>query len=146
VDPGTRGDQIAWLDPAGAPPALAGLCAAFGELRDGLNRSAYLGLDRFEVQVAHYPGDGAAYQRHRDAFPGQANRRLSAIYYPNPAWQPEHGGCLQLHLPGGSVDVAPVLDRLVVFLSERVEHEVRPARAPRWAVTAWFYGRDALPL
>jgi SM-20-related protein len=61
---------------------------------------------------------------------------------------------LRLH-PGGaddadastdvaSVDVAPLLDRLLVFLSERVEHEVLPMRAPRWAVTAWFRPRDAL--
>jgi SM-20-related protein len=151
LDRETRGDEIAWLDPVGAPAPLADLCAAFAELRDGLNRAAYLGLDRFDVQIARYPGDGAAYQRHRDAFPGQAshgqaNRRLSAIYYLNPDWQPAHGGCLRLHLPEGAVEVEPVLDRLVAFASERIEHEVRPTFAPRWAVTAWFYGRAALPL
>jgi SM-20-related protein len=146
LDRETRGDEIAWLDPADPPPPLADLCLAFVELRDGLNRAAYLGLDRFDVQVARYPGGGAAYQRHRDAFPGQANRRLSAIYYPNPDWQPGHGGCLRLHLPEGPLDVEPVLDRLVAFPSEDVEHEVRPALAPRWAVTAWFYGRAAVPL
>ena len=46
--------------------------------------------------------------------------------------------------PDGPVDVEPVLDRLLVFQSERVEHEVLPARAPRWAVTAWFRPRDPL--
>jgi SM-20-related protein len=30
----------------------------------------------------------------------------------------------------------------VVFLSERVEHEVLPTFAPRLAVTGWFYGRN----
>jgi SM-20-related protein len=146
LDRETRGDEMAWVDPAAAPPALARLCARFGALRDGLNRAAYLGLDRFDVQVARYPGGGAAYRRHRDAFPGPANRRLTAIYYANPGWQPAHGGCLRLHLSGGAVDVEPVLDRLVVFLSERIEHEVLPALASRWAVTAWFYGRAALPV
>ena len=41
--------------------------------------------------------------------------------------------------------VDPELDRLIVFLSERVEHEVLPARTPRRAVTAWFRGPDPLP-
>jgi len=39
--------------------------------------------------------------------------------------------------------VEPTLDRLVVFLSERIEHEVLPSQAPRLALTAWFYGRSA---
>jgi hypothetical protein len=37
-----------------------------------------------------------------------------------------------------------LLDRLIVFLSERVEHEVLPTRAVRRAVTAWFRARDPL--
>ena len=37
----------------------------------------------------------------------------------------------------------PGVDRLVVFLSDRVEHEVLPAHAERWAVTAWYYGPGA---
>jgi SM-20-related protein len=148
VDPAVRGDAIAWVEPERVPAGLAALWAVFLALRDALNRDAYLGLDRMEVQVARYPGGGAAYDRHRDAFPappgGRPNRRVTAIYYANPAWRPEDGGALRLHPGGGSVDVTPVLDRLLVFLSERVEHEVLPARAPRCAVTAWFRARDPL--
>lgn len=138
-DPSLRSDEIAWLDPQGE--ALEALFAAFEALRAELNRGAYLGLDRFDVQAAHYPGAGTRYARHRDAFPGQGNRRLTAICYLNPDWKPEHGGALRLFPEGGPLDVEPVLDRLVVFLSERVEHEVLPAFAPRYAATAWFYGR-----
>jgi SM-20-related protein len=69
---------------------------------------------------------------------------VTAIYYANPAWRPEDGGLLRLHLDGATHDVAPVLDRLLVFLSERVEHEVLPAEAPRRAVTAWLRARDQL--
>ena len=127
---------------------LTELWAVFLALRDSLNRSAYLGLDRMEVQVARYPGGGAAYRRHRDAFPappgGRPNRRVTAIYYANPAWDPAGGGALRLHVGDGPVDVEPVLDRLLVFQSERVEHEVLPARVPRCAVTAWFRPRDPL--
>jgi SM-20-related protein len=156
---GIRSDAIAWLTPDGLPPELTGLWASFLALRDALNREAYLGLDpMMEVQAARYPAGAAGYRRHRDAFtalPGtRPNRRVTVIYYANRGWQPEDGGVLRLH-PGGaddadastdvaSVDVAPLLDRLLVFLSERVEHEVLPMRAPRWAVTAWFRPRDAL--
>jgi SM-20-related protein len=149
VDAAVRGDAIAWVGPDEVSPQLAALRAAFSGLRDALNREAYLGLDRMEIQVARYPGGGAAYSRHRDAFPapppgGRPNRRVTAIYYANPGWGPEDGGALRLHVAEGWIDVAPVLDRLLVFLSERVEHEVLPARAPRRAVTAWFRARDPL--
>jgi SM-20-related protein len=148
VDGAVRGDAIAWVASDEASPALVALWAAFSGLRDALNREAYLGLDRMEIQVARYPGGGAAYRRHRDAFPvppgGRPNRRVTAIYYANPRWRPEDGGALRLHVDDGSIDVAPVLDRLLVFLSERVEHEVLPAYAPRCAVTAWYRPRDPL--
>lgn len=143
-DADIRGDEIAWVAPEEAPPALAALHARFVALRDALNREAWLGLDRLDVQLARYPGGGARYRRHRDAFPGRSSRRVTAIYYLNPGWRPEAGGRLRLYLGESTLDVEPVLDRLVVFLSERVEHEVLPAIAPRLAVTAWFYGRDAL--
>ena len=148
VDAAVRGDAIAWIAPDEAAPELAALLAAFGALRDALNREAYLGLDRVEIQVARYPGAGAAYGRHRDVFAdlpgGRPTRRVTAIYYANPGWRAEDGGALRLHGDEGPIDVAPVLDRLLVFLSERVEHEVLPARVPRRAVTAWFRARDPL--
>jgi SM-20-related protein len=132
-----RGDEVCWL----APDHLPHLHAAFDQLRRDLNAGAYLGLGRFDVQLARYAGAGESYQRHRDAFTsGPASRRLTAICYLNPDWQPEHGGVLRLHLPSGPLDVEPRLDRLVVFRSEQVEHEVLPARAPRLAATAWYYG------
>jgi SM-20-related protein len=145
-DPAIRGDQITWITDEEAGPLLAPLIGRFAALRAALNRDAWLGLDRCELQLARYPGDGARYARHLDAFPGGPNRRVTAIYYMNPGWRPEHGGALRLHGDAAPVDIAPLLDRLVVFLSARLEHEVLPAAAPRLAVTAWYYGRDALPL
>jgi SM-20-related protein len=140
-DTAVRGDLITWVSKEPGT-ALGTLWDAFAELGEALSAGAYLGLGRFELQLAHYPGGGAHYQRHRDAFPGQSNRRVTAIYYANLDWRPEHGGLLRLHLEDGTLDVAPTLDRLVVFLSERLEHEVLPAHAPRLALTAWYYGRD----
>ncbi|WP_224370592.1 2OG-Fe(II) oxygenase [Hyalangium versicolor] len=141
-DTAVRGDFIDWVTPAPGT-ALGSLWDAFVELGDALSASAYLGLGRFDLQLAHYPGGGARYVRHRDAFPGQSNRRVTAIYYANPDWRPEHGGQLRLFLDDGTLEVAPTLDRVVIFLSERLEHEVLPAYAPRLALTAWYYGRDA---
>jgi SM-20-related protein len=138
-DTSIRGDFITWLSPEPGSP-LGTLWAAFEQLGQALSAGAYLGLGRFDLQLAHYPGGGAHYVRHRDAFPGQANRRVTAIFYANPDWRPEHGGLLRLYLEEGTVEVAPTLDRLVVFLSERLEHEVLPAHAPRLALTAWYYG------
>ncbi len=136
-----RGDEIAWVGEGEA--GFSEVWARFEALRAALNREAYLGLSRFDLQLARYAGAGERYVRHRDAFGGPGNRRLTAILYLNPGWRPEHGGQLRLHVGGGVLDVEPVLDRLIVFLSERLEHEVLPARAPRYAATAWFYGPEA---
>jgi SM-20-related protein len=97
------------------------------------------------VQLARYPGGGARYERHRDAFSGGPSRRLTAIYYLNDGWSPADGGALRIHADDGAVDLAPTIDRLVVFLSERLEHEVLPAFAPRLAITAWYRGAEPLP-
>ena len=143
LDRDTRGDFISWVTPEEQGSAIARLREAFAALGETLSAEEYLGLGRFDLQLAWYPGEGARYARHFDAFPGQSNRRVTAIYYLNPDWVPAHGGLLRLYPEGGAVDVAPTLDRLVVFLSERIEHEVLPAQGSRLALTAWYYGRGA---
>jgi SM-20-related protein len=137
-----RGDATLWLDREAEGPALAALRAAFDALGQGLRRQAYLGLGAPDIQVARYPGGGARYARHRDAFRETVGpeRRVTAIVYLNPDWTESDGGLLRLHLLSGPRDVAPLLDRLVVFLSGSVEHEVLATHAPRWAVTAWYRG------
>lgn len=143
LDTQVRGDLIGWVEPEPGT-GLGVLREHFARLGHALSSEAYLGLGRFDLQLACYPGGGARYARHRDAFPGQSNRRATAIWYANPEWIPAHGGVLRLYPEGAApVDVAPVLDTLVVFLSERIEHEVLPAHASRLALTAWYYGRDA---
>lgn len=141
LDATERGDEITWIDPTDAAPAsLHDLWDRLEALRLHLNQAAYLGLRRFDLQLAQYRQYGARYARHADAFRVQTRRRLTAIYYVNPCWIPAHGGVLRLYTPDGSRDVEPLLDRLVLFLSEQVEHEVLPSFALRTALTAWFYG------
>ena len=97
------------------------------------------------AQLAVYP-DGAAYSRHRDAFPDdgteEEQRRVTAVVYLNPEWLPSAGGVLRAFLPpaagGGSRDVEPRGGRLLLFLSGAVDHEVLPACGQeRVAISAW---------
>jgi SM-20-related protein len=138
---GARGDKITWIDADDPPPVLAPLLAWFASVRDLANREAWLGLGKVEIQLAAYP-PGAAYERHRDALRGRPGRRLTAIWYANPDWTEADGGELVAQEPEGPRLIAPILDRAVVFLSDRLEHVVRPSRRIRRAATAWFWGRD----
>lgn len=114
------------------------------------------------TQLAVYSGDGARYVRHRDSHDkGGPHRRLTCIWYGNNDWQHEHGGYLRLYLPhqyrdsddvkNGTntsdqddvgdesyVDISPIYDRLVLFLSGEMEHEVLPSYHQRIALTTWF--------
>lgn len=139
-DEAVRSDELAWLTAEETTGALAEAVRAFTTLRDTLNRSAWLGLRSFDLQLARY-GPGARYVRHRDAFAGQESRRLTAIVYLNEGWQERDGGQLELCVEP-PVLVAPVIDRLVVFRSELIEHQVLEAHAERWALTAWYSARD----
>lgn len=136
-----RGDSTMWLSADDVD--FTGLRAMFENLRCEINRDAWLGLARFELQLAHYAGGGAEYVRHRDAFEGTESRRLTAIAYLNPAWRRADGGELRLYpalANEPATDLAPLLGRVVVFLSAKVEHAVLPTWASRLAATAWYYG------
>eukprot|EP00978_Attheya_sp_CCMP212_P039876 scaffold211689_cov55-Attheya_sp.AAC.1 len=123
------------------------------------------------VQVAQYPGDGiSGYVRHCDRGPScrhesetslsaphedpsknsQTPQRLvTAIYYVTEHdWNVDlDGGCLRLFHGTNQdkvQDVCPYADRLVVFRSDVVEHEVLASlRRDRLAITVWLYGSTA---
>lgn len=130
-----RGDQLAWLDDA--PTEAAPFLAWREAVRRGLHEGAWLRLDAGETQVACYaPGRG--YARHVDAHRGSTARRVTAIVYLNEDWLAHEGGELVAHLATGDVRIAPQLGRAVLFLSDRLTHEVLPATRERWAVTTWM--------
>ncbi len=139
LDALVRTDEITWLTAADTTGAMALAVGCFTELMGEMNERAWLGLRSFDLQLSRYQ-EGGKYARHRDAFPGQDNRRLTAIVYLNEGWIAPRGGRLQLFLEP-PVLVDPVIDRLVVFRSELVEHEVLESHAERWALTAWFSAR-----
>lgn len=130
-----RRDLIHWLDERN--PALAPWRAWTESLRVYLNRQLYLGLLSFESHLAHYrPGD--FYRTHVDAFRGEANRVVSLVCYLNEDWTEGDGGELVLYSQRGPVVVKPIHRTVVLFLSEEMPHEVRPARRDRFSVTGWF--------
>lgn len=141
LDDSVRNDEIAWLAPENTAGALREAVEGFTALMHEVNEAAWLGLRRFDLQLARYQA-GGKYARHLDAFPGQDNRRLTAIVYLNEAWAPEHGGHLRV-FGKEPVLVEPRLDRLVVFRSELIEHEVTEAHAERWALAAWYSARES---
>src|SRR5690606_40913567 len=98
------------------------------------------------VQTCALPISGAGYSRHLDRFKDNPLRTVSVVLYLNSQWQPGDGGELRLHLPEGSVDVAPRAGTLAVFMSDSILHEVLPARRQRASLVGWFRRRPDNPL
>jgi SM-20-related protein len=137
VRPSIRGDRIHWIvEPEGWEGVLLERLEA---LRLTLN--AVLGLNVFELEChyAVYPV-GARYARHLDRSPAGAERVVSVVLYLNRTWSAADGGALRLYTVP-PVDVAPVGGTLVLFFSERIEHEVLATRAQRRSLTGWYRRR-----
>lgn len=145
VIPSIRGDYTRWLDDCPSCAAHDQFLAVMEALRMALNRSLFLGLDKFETHYALYP-PGAGYRKHLDRFQGDPLRTVSVVAYLNQGWQPGHGGELRLHLPQGQRDVAPCGGSLAVFMSDQIVHEVLAAHRERASLVGWFRRRPDNPL
>ncbi|CEL99397.1 unnamed protein product [Vitrella brassicaformis CCMP3155] len=121
-------------------------------------------------QLACYHAKGTFYKRHIDGgYDAKTNngRKITAIYYPNPQdWTESDGGALRIYGPrrnpygrskGGSTppdgdgseadddtpaiqDILPKGDRLVLFRSRDMPHEVLLCHRKRFAVSLWLPG------
>ncbi len=145
VRPEVRGDALCWL--AGEDAAERAWLARMETLRRVLNERLYLGLFELECHFARY-APGAGYARHLDRFAADGaaggERVVSVVLYLNDDWRPADGGELCLELDAGlRRTVPPAAGTLALFLSDRIWHEVRPARRERWSVTGWFRRRAA---
>lgn len=144
-----RRDEIRWIE--GGSAAERDWLQWSNRLRIFLNRRLFLGLFSFESHFAHYP-PGAFYKKHVDAFKGNprqdiTNRVLSVVAYFNPGWLAEDGGELALFDEGQVepfLNVMPAFGTLVVFLSEEVPHEVRPAKRDRYSIAGWYRVNNSL--
>jgi SM-20-related protein len=131
-----RGDYIQWLDKQHAPQAAKIYLNRLEELIQFLNQALFLSLKDFEVHFTVYP-IGSFYKRHLDQFKHDGHRRLSVICYLNNGWTEKHGGQLRIFLPDGANDLLPLAGRLVIFRSDKLEHEVLEAKRERLSITGW---------
>lgn len=138
IDRNVRGDHICWIDEATTIPEVRAFFSRMQQLSQYLNRTCYLGLKDLEAHFTVYP-PGTYYERHLDQFRADDHRKLTFIYYLNLDWQESDGGHLMIHCPeGGSERFTPLLNRLVVFRSELLEHEVLPTQRERCSLTGWL--------
>lgn len=133
-----RNDKISWIE-ATTKARVAWLNWA-ESLKAYLNQHLFLGFVSFESHFARYE-KGNFYRKHKDAFQGDTNRKLSIIIYLNKNWLVKNGGELILYtneVPAKTIKIAPKFGTLVVFLSEDILHEVLPPDRARHSISGWF--------
>ena len=142
-----RGDHIAWLDEQDENAAIQAYFRQMHSLKDALNQQLFMNIQSLETHLALYPICGV-YQKHLDQFRHGNNaksRQLSSILYLNDNWQADDGGELRLYLSEDEhLDILPTAGKLVLFLSAKFWHEVRPAKRERASLTGWFRSRNSL--
>lgn len=145
-----RGDSTCWFDAEASPEGndgrsgvlpgagVARFLAGMILLRDHLNRTCFLSLTGNECHAACYE-PGSFYEAHLDNAVGQSRRVISFTHYLSERGDQEEGGCLRLHGEGTDhLDIEPLFDRLVVFRSRTVLHEVMPVLSRRLSMTGWM--------
>lgn len=140
IDTEIRRDAILWLEDH-ETGAVSEFLNWLTELRLALNQALFLSLVETELHFAVYP-QGGFYRKHIDNFRGRSARLITVILYLNQTWQPQEGGELRLYLDDQTLDIAPEPGKLVLFLSERFEHEVLPTRQERLSLTGWLRRRS----
>jgi SM-20-related protein len=136
INEAIRGDYIQWLDKNTAPSSAKIYLDRLQNLVEYLNQALFLSMKDYEVHMTVYP-IGSYYKRHLDQFKQDDHRKLSVICYLNKDWKPEQGGQLKMYLPSGNIEVLPTAGRLVIFRSDKIEHEVLPATRERLSLTGW---------
>lgn len=138
-NPFVRRDEIRWM--SGESEVERAYLAWMEQLRIGLNRRLFLGLFDYECHFARYPA-GSFYKKHVDAFRGRSNRVLSTVFYLNPGWTLADGGQLLVYPDAEALapcqQLIPLMGSLVVFLSEKIPHEVAPSSRLRHSIAGWF--------
>ena len=140
-----RGDVILWIDETKANIAESLFFDKINNLIKYLNRTCFMGILQKEFHYALYPS-GTFYKRHIDTFQNDDRRKLSFVCYLNEEdWQIENGGELVLYLneQGKEVEklIYPYPGRVVIFESQRIEHEVRTVKTQRLSITGWLKTR-----
>lgn len=135
-----RADEIFWLDRNNCTPELQTFFDFINHFIPLLNQSLFTSIKDFEFHLAHYP-NGAFYKKHLDQFKERNNRILSVIVYLNDNWQKGDGGELKIYSNKDENHfelVEPIGNRLAIFRSDCVWHEVLTAHKSRKSLTGWL--------
>jgi len=139
-----RSDSICWLLPRAldddfekTPYIAQHFPRRLRTLKRCLSRRLFMSLSKIECMATLYL-PGSFYRPHIDRFEGSHARVVSFVYFLNPDWVEKDGGALRLNLEEKPLILEPHLDRLVLFESEGLEHEVLKTRVERRALTGWF--------
>ena len=132
-----RSDRTLWLDENNSIDTL--YLKEMHILQEGVNQRLYMGLRYHEAHYAHYIS-GSFYKKHLDAFKGKDSRKLTTVLYLNQEWQQEDGGALVIYgeKEEAITTVMPTMGRMVIFLSDKFPHEVKPAKKDRYSIAGWF--------
>lgn len=137
IDNNRRRDKILWLAEDNS------IQSQFLEFTDGLkeylNRELYMGLTYYESHFAIY-NEGDFYETHLDSFKNSKNRVVTTVFYLNDNWIKDNGGELIVYDENHNflVEILPKANTLVVFLSDKFPHEVKPAKRKRFSIAGWF--------
>lgn len=136
-----RSDKTYWLDETS--PNIKPFWQAITQVKALLNQTFYLGLEEFETHFALYQA-GSFYKKHIDQFRSKKNRQISFVYYLNPNWQANFGGCLTLYNNQHEMitSILPTWNRFVCFLSN-IPHEVHQTTKDRLSITGWIKTKEA---
>jgi SM-20-related protein len=139
--PEIRSDLTYWLD-RDRDTDLNPFFSLLEDLMERLKQELFLSLQGFEFHFALYPA-GGFYKPHIDQFDTRSNRMISMIVYLNAHWKEGDGGELRIHQESNFIDIAPIMNRAVLFRSDCVLHEVLPSVTPRRSLTGWLLKRPS---
>lgn len=137
IDKSIRGDFIFWLDKNQVDGKVKAYLDGMDRLIALLNRYCFLSISSKEFHFAVYP-KGTFYKRHLDQFKERDNRLISVVFYLNDNWTEGDGGELKIYRESGDFNVNPIANRLVLFKSDVVEHEVLLSNTQRKSITGWL--------
>jgi SM-20-related protein len=137
-----RGDFIHWLN-RHENDFTEELFSLLDSLKTLINRYCYLSLKDFEFHFAHYP-KGSFYKKHLDQFSARSNRLVSVVLYLNKNWKEGDGGELKIYPKNKPTQkIEPLENRLILFKSDALLHEVLVSNKSRKSLTGWMFHKPS---
>ncbi|MFM9910647.1 MAG: 2OG-Fe(II) oxygenase [Chitinophagaceae bacterium] len=133
----TRGDKIYWMDKQSDNIFEKEFLKLVEDFIEHLNQTCYTGINAYEFHYAIYE-EGSFYNRHRDQFKNNNNRKYSLINYLNEDWLEEDGGQLKVYQEKGTQCFLPHAQTAIFFKSDELEHEVTKANRERMSISGWL--------